>query len=1092
VIGGQWGNDNTQNIYIGRQSPDEVRAKAAQALAERLRRQWEAELHVRGVQHRLDLRLTGRSPYVDDPGPLTRTEPLSWWTTALQQAARRRMVISGRPGSGKSTTAALTMLALLPRGKSTQDKDTADPSPTRPVPVMLNASGWNPDKQSLDDWIATQLAVDHPELAPRRRPPRLSGLRQMAGWSRQPLAEQLVKHELVLPVIDGLNELPAEVWPEVRRELLETFNNPYREFVLVCASDALSSIVPPELPDTLTVEIEPVSTADALAYLGAADPESVAALPGRPQAHRWGALAVRLRTDPDSPAARALSNPLMLGLARTVYGTPDTDPAELLDPTRFPDQAVVEGELLARYLSAVYRRRPPRPDWDASPALAMPEISEAWARRWLSYLARRLDRAHRTSFAWWELTSPLLGSGDRPRRLRTRLPAPTRIPRFLLGLAAVLTGVMFAASSVFMAGIFWVMGRAWAWAMPWLLTRASSTVVANEPWWAELVGFNEQLTGWLAVGIGDWWGRALVTMAVLAVPMGAWFAVEAPGSEPGTPVSPAEELRADRRLAYVRGAVVAVLALAAGLGAAAAVQSRLAGWLAERYPTTAEHLQPWWLSGLLLGGVGALCAASGVLGLSTWGGFRLYTAGQAMLLRLPRRTLEFLDDAHRRGVLRRSGTRYEFRHLLLQRHLAASGRHPTTVAAIIARARQLHAAGRHRAAAKLLRPVWLYDDEVPRLLAEVYDAYATVAARRPVWYLPVWLRRIREAMLWWHRADARGDAMAESGLDALYRREAMHDHDWGTVGRVKCLVFHWAAVAHLRSEAADRLLALLTAQAYRGGDGLIDRYLRYDGIDRAARVLRSRARTDRPSRRTLIELLTRGGRSTEARLWALLATNGPVALPDPLAAAEPGSRTERRVRRLMVRIHRWGGRHDEADRLQAAALVGPDGRAPEVSAGVTLSGTVRTALDAAVAACPAGRPLGTSALLDALARHDPLGAWERVWEHSGDPVWTGLASATDPDPVVIVPGPAGMTAHPMTADLALSLRILHRLVHHYGMNPVQPGALALALVADPDAGAAGTLLRPGVLSHPGLLDLIARELLHAQLPDVSQIVDEVA
>ncbi|MEU2731490.1 hypothetical protein ABZ650_27580 [Streptomyces griseoviridis] len=61
------------------------------------------------------------------------------------------------------------------------------------------------------------------------------------------------------------------------------------------------------------------------------------------------------------------------------------------------------------------------------------------------------------------------------------------------------------------------------------------------------------------------------------------------------------------------------------------------------------------------------------LALSAWGRFvvaRVWLAGTG---RLPWRLMRFLEDAHRRGVLRRSGASFEFRHLRLQTHLAGRG-----------------------------------------------------------------------------------------------------------------------------------------------------------------------------------------------------------------------------------------------------------------------------------------------------------------------------------------------------------------------------------------------------------------------------------
>ncbi len=68
------------------------------------------------------------------------------------------------------------------------------------------------------------------------------------------------------------------------------------------------------------------------------------------------------------------------------------------------------------------------------------------------------------------------------------------------------------------------------------------------------------------------------------------------------------------------------------------------------------------LFGLAAGAVGVLSRA--------WGGFVISRTWFALRGRLPWRLMRFLDDAHRRGVLRQSGAVYELRHVKLQDHLA--------------------------------------------------------------------------------------------------------------------------------------------------------------------------------------------------------------------------------------------------------------------------------------------------------------------------------------------------------------------------------------------------------------------------------------
>ncbi|MFF5185955.1 hypothetical protein ACFY30_19645 [Streptomyces sp. NPDC000345] len=59
------------------------------------------------------------------------------------------------------------------------------------------------------------------------------------------------------------------------------------------------------------------------------------------------------------------------------------------------------------------------------------------------------------------------------------------------------------------------------------------------------------------------------------------------------------------------------------------------------------------------------------LALSAWGRLGTARIWLAVTGRAPWRLMRFLEDAHRRGVLRHSGALYEFRHVRLQERLAA-------------------------------------------------------------------------------------------------------------------------------------------------------------------------------------------------------------------------------------------------------------------------------------------------------------------------------------------------------------------------------------------------------------------------------------
>ncbi|MFD1051510.1 hypothetical protein ACFQ1S_41165, partial [Kibdelosporangium lantanae] len=64
---------------------------------------------------------------------------------------------------------------------------------------------------------------------------------------------------------------------------------------------------------------------------------------------------------------------------------------------------------------------------------------------------------------------------------------------------------------------------------------------------------------------------------------------------------------------------------------------------------------------------------------TSWGRFVVARVWFALTGRLPWRLMEFLDDAHRRGVLRQAGSVHEFRHAILWERLRTRAGHEEQV-----------------------------------------------------------------------------------------------------------------------------------------------------------------------------------------------------------------------------------------------------------------------------------------------------------------------------------------------------------------------------------------------------------------------------
>ena len=642
--------------------PDHHFDRAVTELAEAVTWQWRAEAELRSLHRPQPIVL--RWSAVARPGRPALRGDLDDIAETFAALPVRQLVVLGDPGSGKSVLALTLTLELL-----------GARVPGTPVPVLLSLASWDPRREHLDRWLAARLADNHPALLNTREYGPDAPTRLVLGGH-------------VVPVLDGLDEMPADLRVAALDALDQTMAVG-RSLVLTSRSAEYEQVTResgPVLSAATVVRLAPVARQEAITYLSARE--------GAGQ-DRWLPVADRLRRDPGAPLGRVLRTPLMVDLARIVYGRPGADPVELLEAE---DAEAIEGQLLDSFVPNAYAQvpQPPGRNPNTSPS---GRYTAAQATRWLGFLAGHLERARSRDLAWWQLYRAV------PVRTRASLVG------VLIAVFFVVTGWVDDGP-----GLAAIYGLSFGGA-GYLTHRFGR---APEPLRTELrfAGAGRKFAGRFAIGavvgvlLGLGWSLATGLVVFLALVFGLVFAVHVWLAKPvdaSRVSSPRTILRNERTgaialavsflvslglfdgMAYaftantrflpvLGGRYDVALAIAGGVAGAsfgffmargvAAVCYGLAGAIAggQVFPPATNPVLPFVVGVCFGGGIGLA-----VLVTRAWGNYFVHHVWLAATGRLPWRLMHFLDDAHRRGVLRQAGGVYQFRHARVQERLASAG-----------------------------------------------------------------------------------------------------------------------------------------------------------------------------------------------------------------------------------------------------------------------------------------------------------------------------------------------------------------------------------------------------------------------------------
>lgn len=570
---------------------EERKAQVADQLADSVGRAWENEAVMRRLDepYPLPVSWVPADPSLTEPwdllvGHATRGHgwpppppPGNWavgpeglagdgrdLSEVLKRVPTGRLVVLGERGAGKT----MLMVGLVLDLMKTRTSGS-------PVPVLVPLAGWNPEHQDLHGWLSGQLTTDYPLPVP-------------PSVGQRPLMRALLDDGLILPILDGLDEIPAATREKAIEKISDALR-PGRQLVMTCRTEEYEKAVSFQHRVGMTlhaavVKLDSLDTGTIVRYLCAAGTSKAA--------ERWSPVLAALGANTD--VRKALQKPLMVALAGTIYNPRGSEQiGELRNPEelcKLPDQAAIEASLFDAFIPAAYRtgtkkwRKPRR------------------AKNWLEFLARHLE---------YEIRNPDFAR----RELHRAVPGPDSY--FRLATRRELFGI----------GQF----------SNWLTVGFVGGIVAS-------------LAGGIAGGIVG----GIVAGVVGGIMAGLRY-----------------ESNYDDDIAYGIYNLRVNLGLWTGVVVGFPVGYIL--FTSSFFHRSIASGPPWssiitWLAI----GCGYCVLTVPMLSMRTvvWPWYVLARVWLAFRNRLPWRLTSFLADAHQRGVLRRVGAVYQFRHIELQHRLA--------------------------------------------------------------------------------------------------------------------------------------------------------------------------------------------------------------------------------------------------------------------------------------------------------------------------------------------------------------------------------------------------------------------------------------